>query len=606
MSSDRRSVQSQFNLKPQNPDAPKVYEFGDFRLDASKLMLYEGEIEVDLAPKVVETLLALIERRGEIVSKDEMMKRLWSDSFVDEGNLTQYIYLLRKTLGDGDDGRPIIETFRRRGYRFNGEVRIVDNKARGDRAIVQPRVTDPHSKHSVQFLAVLPFQNESADPHAEYLSDGITESIINRLVEASTLQVAARSTVFRYKGSNESPFEIGRALSVDAVLTGRVLQVNERLIVRTELADVARGWQIWGEQYDRSPADILELQETIAREISETLRLKLTASEEKRMTKRYTKSADAYHLYIKGRYYLNKRLTETIEEAAEYFQQAIDVDPSYALAYVGLADCYPLLSLYGALTPHEAYPKARAAAEKALEIDPDLTEAYNSLGVVKLFYEWDWQGAERDFQTAIRLNPGYPDVHQRYGMLLTATGEFRSADAQFDLACELDPLSLITLTLSGYPSYYSRQFEKAAARFRKVIASDGKYSMAHFRLGLAFAQMANFEGAIAELKTSNALSNDRDSIAALGYVQGLAGDHDAASAVLNELERRERGGFVSAYDRVLVNIGLGDQAAALDWLERAVDERSYWLIYIKVDPALDPLRPDPRFAAILAKVFRTR
>jgi TolB-like protein/Tfp pilus assembly protein PilF len=604
MSSDQSSVESQFNLKPRSGDAPKVYEFGDFRLDSSKLMLYDRGKEIDLAPKVVETLLALIEQRSEIVSKDEMMKRLWSDSFVDEGNLTQYIYLLRKTLGDGKDGRPMIETFRRRGYRFNGEVVVAYAKTKERDS--ESRVLGSDATLSIRFLAVLPFQNESADPNAEYLSDGITESIINRLVEASTLQVAARSTVFRYKGSSESPFEIGRDLSVDAVLTGRVLQVNERLIVRTELADVARGWQIWGEQYNRNPSDILELQETIAREISETLRLKLTASEEKRMTKRYTKSADAYHLYIKGRYYLNKRRTVTVEEAAEYFQQAIDVDPSYAMAYVGLADCYPLLSLYGALTPHEAYPKARAAAEKAVEIDGDLTEVYNSLGVIKLFYEWDWLGAERDFETAIRLNPGYPDVHQRYGMLLTATGEFLNADAQFDLACELDPLSLITLTLSGYPSYYSRQFEKAATRFRKVIASDGKYSMAHFRLGLALAQMGNYEGAVAELKKSNTLSNDRDSIAALGYVQGLAGDRDAARAVLNELERRQSDGFVSAYDRVLVNVGLGDHDAALSWLERAAEERSYWLIYINVDPVLDPLRQDPRFESTLAKVFRSR
>jgi TolB-like protein/Tfp pilus assembly protein PilF len=538
------SIESQFIMNADNSNADNVYEFGDFRLDASRLMLYRVEAEVDLAPKVIETLLALIERSGEIVSREELFERLWKGSFVDGSNLTQNIYLLRRTLGNAPDKRPLIETFRRRGYRFNGVL----NK----------------TKRPFRSLAVLPFINESADPHAEYLSDGITESIINRLAELSTVRVAARSTVFRYKDRNLDPVEIGRELGVDTVLTGRVLQLNEHLIVRTELVDVARGWQLGGDQYDRRPSDILELQETIATEITENLRLKLTAAEKKRMTKRYTESAEAYDLYIKGRYHLNKRLTETTEKAAEYFQKALDLDPSYASAYVGLADCYPLLSLYGAFTPQKAYPKAKAAAEEALKIDDGLTEAYNSLAVVKLFYEWDWSGSESAFRQAIQLNPGYPDAHQRYGMLLTAMERFDEAGAQFEWALEIDPLSLITITISGYRFYYSRQYEKAVERFQNVIAMDANYSMAHFRLGLALAQQGDYENAIAELTISNKLSNDRDTIAALGYVRGLAGDHTGAHAALAELAEREKSGFVSAYDRALLNIGLGDSDAAMN------------------------------------------
>lgn len=603
MSVNSSSIESQFKIDAGSPRAGKIYEFEDFRLDGDRLMLYRAGDEVDLAPKVVETLLVLVEKRGEIISKEELFARLWKDSFVDDSNLTQNIYLLRKTLGYTGSGKPLIETFRRRGYRFNGKVRITEKE--GTSPSVQTAGPRSGTERIFKSLAVLPFRNESVDSNAEYLSDGITESIINQLTKISTLQVAARSTVFRYKNQDDPPLEIGRALGVEAVLTGRVLNINNRLIVRTELVDLDHGWQLWGEQYDRNPSDIFELQETIAKEISENLRLKLTSAERKNITKRYTESVEAYHLYIKGRYFLNKRLTESVEQAAEYFQRAIDIDPLYALAYVGLADCFPLLSLYGTLTPHEAYPKARAAAEKALEIDGDLPEAYNSLGVVKLFYEWDWPGAELAFQKAIQLNPSYPDAHQRYGMLLTAMGDPVAAEAQFDLACELDPLSLITLTLSGYPFYYSRQYQKAAERFRKVIILDQSYSMAHFRLGLALARMKDFEGAIAELTVSNKLSNDRDTVAALGYVKGLAGDLAGARSALDELAERGKTGFVSAYDLVLVNMGIRDDDAALGWLEKALEERSYWLVYLKVDPVLDPLRENPRFAAMIDRVFRS-
>jgi len=609
VSSDRTSIESQFNINPVNSTSDEVYEFENFRLDALHLMLYRNGQELEFAPKVVETLFALIEKQNQIVSKEDLMKRLWKDSFVEEANLVQNIYLLRKALGKTADGQDRIETFRRRGYRFNGLVSRLDNRTArtvSTQSGIGPTGSRNGGHSSFGSLAVLPFKNESADANIEYLSDGITESLINRLAEVSRLRVVARSTIFRYKGRNSTPQEIGSEIGVDAILTGRVLQFDKHLIVRTELVDVANGWQLWGRQYDRHPSDVLELQETISNEISENLRLKLTSAEQERLTKRYTESTEAYYLYIKGRYYLNKRLTKTIEQAADYFQRAIDLDPTYAPAYVGLADCYPLLSLYGALTPADAYPKARAAAEKALEIDRGLTKAYNALGVVKLFYEWDWAGAESAFRRAIELNPGYPDAHQRYGMFLTAVSRFDEAEAQFEQARQLDPLSLITITLSAYPYYYGRQYEKAVERLKQVIRTDKNYSMAHFRLGLTLAQQQDFEGAIFELRISRELSDDRDTIAALGYVQGLAGDTGGAEAALVELDQREKGGFVSAYDRVLVSIGLGDHDSAIEWLQRAYDERSYWLIYLRVDPALDSLRSDSRFAKLVDKVAQAK
>jgi Tol biopolymer transport system component/TolB-like protein len=570
-------------------------------------MLYRNDLAISLAPKVIETLLVLIERPGEILSKREMMKRLWADSFVEDANLTQNIYLLRKTLGKGADGRDLIETFRRRGYRFTGEIRSAPVIADGPKTeTFTPSPADPESReqpNAFDSLAVLPFKNESRDEAAEYLSDGVTESIINRLSQLEDFRVVARNTVFRYKTSDRDPQRIGRELSVSAILTGRVLQFGEKLIVRTELVDAASGWQIWGEQYDWRLADVLELQETIAREISEKLELKLSGEERRRLAKRDTKSSEAYSFYVKGRYFLNKRLTETIEQATGFFQKAIDLDPTYALAHVGLADCYPLLSLYGRLTPREAYPKAETAARKALELDDKLAAAYNSLGVVKLFYEWDWTGAEDAFRKAIALNPNYPDAHQRYGMFLTTQERFDESAAEFEKAIRLDPLSLIIKTISGYPFYYARRFDAAAARFGEVIELDELYSMAHFRLGLTRAAEGKYREALAELEKSVDLSNDRDTIAALGYVEGLAGNSATVETVLAELEEREKTGFVTSYNHVLLELGLKNYEAALDWLEKAYRERSYWLIYLKVDPPLDPLRAEKRFVDLEKKIF---
>ena len=602
MSSDLSSIQSQFNLNSVKSNPESVYEFEDFRLDAAHLMLYRDEERTNLAPKVVETLLALVERGGEIVSKEEMMERLWKNSFVEESNLTQNIYLLRKTLGKGADGRDLIETFRRRGYRFTGAIKSrAENSSAGKTE--EPALERSEQPNAFDSLAVLPFKNESNDDAAEYLSDGVTESIINRLSQLEDFRVVARNTVFRYKNAEIDQRKIGRDLSVSAVLTGRILQLGEKLIVRTELVDAVSGWQIWGAQYDRLFVDVLDLQETIAREISEKLELKLSGEEKRRLAKRDTQSSEAYDFYVKGRYFLNKRLTETIEQATVFFQKAIDLDPSYALAFVGLADCYPLLSLYGKLTPREAYPKAETAARKALEIDDRLAEAYNSLGVVKLFYEWDWSGAEKAFQKAIALNPNYADAHQRYGMLLTVQERFDESVAEFEKAIRLDPLSLIIKTISGYPFYYSHRFDQAAERFREVIAADENYSMAHFRLGLTCAQTGDFDKAIAEFEKSSSLSNDRDSIAALAYVQALAGNREKAVAALAELDEREKKGFVTSYNRALIKIGLDEKDSALDWLEKAFEERSYWLIYLKVDPALDALRKSARFAALQKEIF---
>jgi TolB-like protein/Tfp pilus assembly protein PilF len=588
------------------------YEFGGFRLDATEHLLYrKGGTVVPLKPKVVETLELLIREQGRLLSKDELMARLWPDTVVEESNLAQNVYLLRKVLGTDAQGRGFIETVPKRGYRFVAQVELLTDEF-SDLAPSQVRPTTALAASAIgsgaaasaalDSIAVLPLANEGADPGVEYLSDGITESVINLLVQLPQLKVIARSTVFRYKGRTVSPQKVGHELGVKAILTGRVLQLGDRIIVRTELVDAVEGWQLWGEQYDSPSADILELQQTIAQDVSEKLQLKLTGGEQKRLAKRPTTSTEAYHLFIKARYHLNKRLIASIEKAVEYFQRAIDIDPIYAAAYVGLADCYPLLTLYGGLSPRDAYSKAKAAAHRALEIDHSISEAHNALGVVQLFYDWDWEGAEKTFRHAIHLNPSYPDAHQRYGMLLVARGRFEESAVEFARAQELDPLSLITKTISGYPFYYARKFEQAAKRFKEVIEMDQNYSMAHFRLGLTYAQLGRYPEALAELRHSVRLSGDRDVVAALAYVFGRAGDLAGAAAAIAELDHFAETAFVSAYDRALIYAGLGDIPTSLDWLEKAFEERSYWLIYIQFDPALDPLRDTPRFVTLLSKI----
>lgn len=575
------------------------YKFGAFRLDAVEHLLYrEGGEVVPLKPKVVETLELLVSERGRLVGKDELMHRLWPDTAVEESNLTQNVYLLRKELGAAEDGRSYIETVPRRGYRFTAEVE--DVREGGDSA--EAERTAEEWDGPFNSLAVLPLLNEGEDPEAEYLCDGLTESLIDHLSRLPRLKVMAHSSVSRYKGRAAAPQEVGRALGVGALLTGRVRLTGGRLVVRAELVDAAAGWRLWGGRYEGPSTDVLGLQETIARELTNRLRPGLTGEERSRLARRHTESTAAYHLFIKARYYLNKRLLETIQRAVEYFREAVESDPAYAPAYAGLADCYPLLNLYGALPPREAYARAEAAATRALELDDSFAQAHNALGVIKLFNGWDRAGADACFRRAIELDPNYPDARQRYGMSLVSAGRFAEAERELERAQGLDPLSLITRTISSYPFDYARDFGRAAARLREVIEMDPNYSMAHFRLGLTYAQQGRHEEALTRLRRSAELSGDRDVVAALGYVAGLAGAESDARAALADLERREREGFVPAYDRALVHVGLGEAEAALDWLSRAFEERSYWLIYLKVDPALDPLRGHPRFAELLRRV----
>jgi TolB-like protein len=580
-----------------------LYDFGPFRLDtAQRLLLRAGRI-VPLTPKAYETLLALVRDRGQIVSKERLLTEVWPDSFVAENVLAVNISTLRKTLGEQPDGRLYIENVPKRGYRFLAPVRAApagnNQHAHDGAASADAQIDAPTS------LAVLPFVNASADPHAEYLSDGITESIINSLARLAQLRVMARSVVFRYKGEAVDPQQVGRELNVRAVLAGQVLQLGEHLIIRTELVDVADGRQLWGAQYDRKPADLLAVQAEIATEISDRLRLQLSRAERQQLSKRYTEDTEAHRLYLMGRYFWNKRTPDSLLKAIDYFQQASTRDPNYSVAYSGLADCYTLLNYYSAFRPDAAMPQAQAAAEKALAIEPTLAEAHASRAIVKFWYEWDWAGADADFKQALALNPGYATAHQWYCWYLVALQRFDEALATGARGVELDPLALPVNMALGKAYFFARRYDEALAQCLKTLEMDANFIPALYFCGRAYEQQGMYEAALALYEQARVMSGDLPlATAILGHAHARAGHTDKARQLLSSLFELQAQGrrYVPAYGMALVHTALGEHEQACEWLARACDERFLWLVYLDVDPVFDPLRADPHFTTLRQRV----
>jgi eukaryotic-like serine/threonine-protein kinase len=454
------------------------------------------------------------------------------------------------------------------------------------------------TRSGIDSLAVLPLVNASADPNMEYLSDGITENIINNLAQVPKLRVVPRNTVFRYKGKEIDPHEIGQALNARVVLTGRVRQLGDRLIVGVELVDALNESQLWGEQFNREFTDIFKIQEEIASEIIEKLRLRLTDREKKRLGKRHTRKTESYQLYLKGRFYWNKRSEEALKRGIEFFKQAIEVDPTYALAYAGIADCYAILNFFGDLSPKDSAIKAMAAAKKALEIDDSIAEAHTSLGLIKLIYEWDWQSAERELKRAIKLSPNYATARDWYSAFLMAIGKIDEAIHEIKHAQELDPLSPIITTGLARQLYYARQPQQAIDECLKVLDMEPHFAPAHWFLGQAYEQQGKYDEAIGELQQAVNYSGGRAlMLGSLGYTYAVAGREAEAQAVLNSLQDGSRHN-VPALTFAFIHAGLGQHDAAFEYLDKAYAERFGWLIFLNVDPKLDNLRSDPRFTAL--------
>ena len=455
----------------------------------------------------------------------------------------------------------------------------------------------------IDSIAVLPFENSGGDPEHEYLSDGITGSLINILATIPKLRVMAQSTVFRYKGGKIDPQAIGRELNVRAVLTGRVMQSGGSLRIGTELVDVATGTQLWGARYDRKPGDIFAVQDEISDEISQKLRLQLTRAEKKRLTKHHTENAEAYRLYLKGRHHWNQWTEEGFYKAIEYFLQAVDKDPGYALAYTGLADSYVLLGWNSYLPPKEAFPKGKAAALAALQFDPHLAEAHTPLAAVLWLHDWQWEEAETEFKRALELCPNYPTANHWYAEYVMTMGRHGEAMVRMKKTQDLDPLWLIVNVAVGWAFYNARRYDQAIEQLRRTMELDPNYPVTYWILGLVLRKTARYELAIAEGEKGVKLSSGSPLMrAALAHTLGTAGRTTEALHILDDLIKLAKERYVAPYFLAGIHIGLGENDRAIEYLEKSWEEHSHWLIYLPMDPSMDSLREDPRFQNLLRRV----
>ncbi len=465
-----------------------------------------------------------------------------------------------------------------------------------------PRKRTAHaSRRLLDSIAVLPLVNAGGDAEMEYLSDGVTENIIDNISQLPALRVMAWGTVARYRGLGAAPNEIGRALGVRTVLNGSLRHHGDRLIVRTELVDTSDGACLWSVRYDQSIADIFSMQEEIAREISQKLRLKLSGEDRLQLARRQTENVDAYRAYLKGRYYWNKRATEWLKKGADYFRQAIDLDPNYAAAYAGLSDSYTLLVVREAMPPETGFTRAKAAAARALEIDEDFAQAHASLGHAML-HNWEWVKGEQELQRAIRLNPGYPSAHHWYSEHLTAMGRCDESITELKLAAELDPLSLIISADLGRAFYYARQYGDVFKQEAQTLEMDSNFWLSHINLGRAYLQTGDHSQAIRELQQARKLSAaGTEALSFLGFAYAAAGKTDEARQALAELNDESRHEHVPPYHLAIVHAGLGEKEKAFEYLERAFEKHSVDLFTLKVEPMLDSLRGDPRFNSLLRR-----
>jgi len=568
----------------------RSYEFGPFRVDARERQLLRGGKVVPLTPKVFDVLLVLVQNRGHIVSKDEVMKLVWPNIAVEEGNIARNISTLRNALDERPRESRYIETVPWRGYRFVAKVKELPAES---------------ARPAISSIGVLPFVNVASDPSLDYLADGIAETLINNLSQLAQLKVMSRNSTFRYKGREAEVSIIARELKVESVLMGRVAKHDDLLSISAELVDARDDSHIWGAQYIRKHRDIFMLQEAIAREITDKLRLKLTSEDQKRLTRRHTESAEAYQLYLKGRYYFNKLTVDGVQKGIEHHQQAVRKDPHYALAYAALGDCYNYFA-----KPVEA----KQALSKALELDENLGEAHASLGFFKFVYDWDFAGAETEFKQALDLNPNYAEAHSWSAIYFANTGRHEEAAAEAKLAVELDPLSLLMNITPPLMSYLARDYDRAVAGLLRVIDIEANFPAAHSVLGNVYIQQGLYEKAMAEYQKVLELSKGVAVVetvmkAVIAHACAKSGKRSRAMKMLDELTKAS---YESAGSSPAVNLSphsvaeiyaaLGQTDQAFEWLNKAYDQHDMQMVSLKVNPTLDGLRDDRRFVDLVRRV----
>lgn len=565
--------------------------FGLFEFDLRASELRKRGLKIHLLGQPIRILAMLLERPGELVTREEIRKALWpEDTFVNfEHSLNAAVKRLRRALGDSPGNPRFVETLPRRGYRFIAPM---------ERAAGAP--AEAAQSAGIDSLAVLPFENAAADPEAEYLSDGITESLINSLSQLSGIRVMARSTVFRYKGRELDPRSVGRKLNVQAVLTGRVLLRGDALVIGTELVEVRDGWRLWGEQYNRRLAEIFSVEDEISREISEKLRVRLSGEDRSRLSKHYTQDTEAYRDYLKGRYYYSKMTEDGLRESTLFYQRALEKDPLYALAYAGLADAYGLMTYFGSLAPLEAMPRAKEAAQHALALDESLPEAHSAMAHVLQFYDWDWQTSEAGYRRALLLNPNNAETNRFYATLLSAQGRGEEALRRILRARELDPLSLIICMEAAWHCYMARDYAQAMAHALGTLELEPGFASAQHVAGLIYEQQGRIEEALAAFERANTGSGGNPATrASLGRVLAAAGRSQETLALLRQLDEIAARTYVPPYYGALMHASLGNTDEALAALEDSCRKRDLWLVWLGRDPRFDCLRSHPRFQGLL-------
>jgi TolB-like protein/Tfp pilus assembly protein PilF len=581
------------SAEPNHPahSPSRIYRFGDFKVDLKAGQLLKCSSKLRLPGQSFEILVLLLEHPGEVVTREELRGRLWSGgTFVDsEHGLNAAINKLRDVLGDSAECPRYIETLPRRGYRFIAEVHVGPG--------------GPLKR--IRSLAVLPLENFSGGPEQEYFVDGMTEALITNLAKISALRVISRASVMRYKGARAPLSEIAQELNVDGVVEGSVLRVGKRVRISAQLIQASFDCHLWAGSYERDLRDIFALQAEVAQAIAAEIRIQVTPRERKRLRQVGRIDPKAYEAYLLGRFFLSKRTPEGVRKSLAYFHQAIEQDPSYALAYAGLADAYVGLgfAFHEIASPLEVMPKALVAAKKALELDESLGEAHATLAFISTIYYYDWEAAEKGFKRARALNPGNAKVHHLHGAYLSYQGRLNEAQGEIDRAREIDPLSLPINNHAATVFYFRRDYDQAIEQARRTLDLDATFPNAHLILSLSYQQKEMYADALVEAEKAASFSGR--SAASLGCIGGCyaaLGRPSEAKKIIKELQELSKRQYLSRFVIAWVYVNLHDRDAALEHLEQAYAERSSYLPHIKVDPSLDFLRSDPRFQDLLRRM----
>jgi len=626
---------------PNPADLLRLRRFAQFELDLRTGELYKEGKRIKLQEQPCHVLALLVEHPGDLITREELRKTLWpNDTFVDfDHGVNLAINKLRDALGDSVEKPRFIETLPRRGYRFIAPVstpktlRDSEPQARvtsfraglaGSGSSTWRRVLlsallalsflvvlvffvtyrrGRSAENNIHSLAVLPLENLSGDPNQEYFVDGMTDELTTHLAKIKSLRVISRTSAMQYKNVRKPLADIARSLHVDSVVEGSVVRSGDKLRITVQLVDARTDQHIWAEDYNRDLRDVVAVQGDVARRIAEGIRITLTPEERAELTSRHQINPEAYEAYLRGRYFWNRRTEEGMKKAIEYFEQSMGKDPNSPLAYDGLADCWLSLGWYGYLPPKEAFPQAKAAAMKAMELDASLAEAHASLAFASMNYDWDWSAAEREFQKAIELNPNYANAHHWYADYLSAVGRHQEAITESKRALELDPVSPIINAWLGWRYFFARQYDLAIEQYLKTLEMDPTFVPAHLVLGQGYEQKSMPEKAIDELQKAVSLSGGGSLyVSSLAHAYATAGRRAEAERLLRQMNELARHTYVPSFHIAIIHAGLGQRDQALVWLEKGYQERSAWMVWLKVDPRFDALRSDPRFQDLLRRV----